>query len=81
LLKKYNAKAVISPIMYYCEQEKNTKIRNEKFNNLSFDEIRYLAKSGIIEFANHSYNLHTFSDSRKGSGEVRRYFPVTDIPQ
>jgi len=71
ILKKYNAKAVISPVMYFSEADNCNNKRNPAYSNLNFDEIKKMSDSGLIEFQNHSYNLHSINHTRHGSGKSK----------
>lgn len=59
LAQKYNIKIVCSPVGAYTESNDNVY--------LSWDEMTEMEKSGLVEFQNHSYNLHNFNNTRKGS--------------
>jgi len=72
ILKKYNAKAVISPVMYFSEADNCNNKRNPAYSNLNFDEIKKMSDSGLIEFQNHSYNLHSINHTRHGSGKSKK---------
>lgn len=65
LLKKYNMKAVISIIGRYSEEYSKTLDLNPTYAHLTWDNIKELNSSGIVEILNHSYNMHS-TDVRKG---------------
>ena len=67
LLKKYNTKAVISVVGHYLERQYNEKGElNGVYNNsLTYDMMTEMQQSGLIEFQNHTYKLHSFVE-RKG---------------
>ncbi len=58
LLVEYNFKATINIIGYYVGTYFNYKSTNRPM--LSWDEYRYLIKSGLIDLGCHSYNLHNY---------------------
>lgn len=67
LLEKYDFKAVVSVVGKYAED--NTD-HNPNYSYLDPDEIKELIKSGRIEIANHTYNLHSLN-GRSGSSIIK----------
>ena len=67
LAEQYQAKMVIAPVGYYTDQYSESGEKNANYSYLTWDEIREMSKSGLIEFQNHTYNLHSSVD-RKGAG-------------
>lgn len=65
LLKKYDMKAVISIIGRYSEEYSNTLDLNPSYAHLTWDNIKELNASGLVEILNHSYNMHS-TNVRKG---------------
>lgn len=60
LLKKYECKAVISPIAYYSEQYSNTsEALSASYSHCTWQQLEEMQKSGYVELQNHSYNLHS----------------------
>ena len=85
LLKKYNAKATISIVGSYSEFACEEANPQPAYSYLDWDNINEMRKSGLVEFANHSYNLHSL-DNRRGtvkdkgeSYENYRHVLLTDI--
>ena len=85
LLKKYNAKATISSVGSYSEFACEEANPQPAYSYLDWDNINEMRKSGLVEFANHSYNLHSL-DNRRGtvkdkgeSYENYRHVLLTDI--
>lgn len=66
ILKKHNVKAVISPIGYYVEVYSQNHDNNPAYAQLSCKEIKEMYQSGLCEFQNHSYNMHSL-EKRRGS--------------
>jgi len=73
LLQKYNMKAVISPIVtwsaFYSDnpQESNGEI----YSHITWEQMREMTASGLVEIQNHSYNLHeNKAGHRKGAQKV-----------
>lgn len=69
LLKKYNMKAVISIIGIESDRFTENKDENENYSHLTWDKINEMMASGVIEFQNHSYNMHKPGNPRKGASK------------
>lgn len=69
LIKKYGIKAVISPIAYYVEFYTLHHEPNPLYAQLGSNEIKEMHQSGLVDFQNHSYNMHSL-DTRKGSAKL-----------
>lgn len=67
LLKKYNAKAVISIIGKYTDIYSETEEENPLYSHITWDEAREMCESGLVEIENHSYNSHTTDKGRNGT--------------
>lgn len=67
LLQKYNMKAVIALIGAESDRSSDDIYRNPEHSNLTWGEAALLSKSGLIEFASHTYDLHSISGDRKGA--------------
>lgn len=66
LLKKYQMKGVISIVGKYTDDFSRTDEANLNYGHLRWKDINELINDGIIEFQNHTYNLHTIG-TRKGA--------------
>ena len=66
VIKKHNVKAIVSPIAYYVEYYSINEDRNPNYSHLTNKEIKEMHSSGLIDFGNHSYNMHSL-EGRKGS--------------
>ena len=66
LLKKYNMKAVFSIIGKYTDLYSSCDDRNINYAHITWNDVKEMSQSGLIEMANHTYDLHTLND-RKGS--------------
>ena len=66
VIKKHNVKAIVSPIAYYVEYYSINEDRNPNYSHLTDKEIKEMHSSGLIDFGNHSYNMHSL-EGRKGS--------------
>ena len=58
LAKKYGAKLVIAPIGYYTDLFSQQDADHPNYSHLTWEEISEMMSSGLVEFQNHSYNLH-----------------------
>lgn len=69
IIKKHDIKVVISPIAYYVEQHTLKGIRDPVYSQLTAEEIKEMHQSGLVDFQNHSYNMHSLTH-RKGSARL-----------
>jgi len=72
LIKKYNAKIVISPIGYYTDLFSESNPDHPNYSHCTWDEINEMMDSGLVEFQNHTYNLHASKGVRVGAGKLKR---------
>lgn len=66
ILKKYNVKAVISPIMKYSELYSQHSEDNAYYSHITWQQGKEMVDSGLVEFQNHTYDLHSNTSQRKG---------------
>ncbi len=59
LAKKYGAKIIIAPVGYYSDLFSESDADHANYSHLTWNEIQKMMDSGIVEFQNHSYNLHS----------------------
>lgn len=69
LLKKYNQKAIISIIGSQTDRYSLIKIMNSYYSYLTWDQINEMIISGHIEIQNHTYEMHTYNNGRKGCAD------------
>lgn len=67
LLKEYGFKGVLSVIGYYTDLYTENGEKNENYSHVTWDDIKEMSTSGVIELQNHSYNLHSTDKGRNGS--------------
>ncbi len=67
LFKKYNECGTISVIGSETEKYTKTIDTHESYANLNWAHIDEMQKSGYVEFLNHSYDMHSLNNGRKGS--------------
>ena len=71
LLQKYQAKAVVSVIGYYSDLYSNTEDKHLNYSHLTWDELKEMQESGLVEVGNHTYNLHKSDGKRKGCTKLK----------
>lgn len=65
LAKRYQCKFVISPIVYYTDQYSESQEKESAYySHATWEELKEMVNSGLVEVQNHSYNLH------QGQGKV-----------
>lgn len=78
LLKKYNCKIIFSPIGYCSDLFSERDSNHLAYSYVTWEQMREMDRSGLVEIANHSYDLHTVSRQRKGvlksSGEAAAHY-------
>ncbi len=67
LLEKYNSKAVLSLIGYYTDLYTKTPDENPGYSHVTWNNVKKMMESGLVEMQNHSYNLHTTDKGRNGT--------------
>lgn len=67
LLKKYNCKAVISPIGIAADQAENDTKQNTFYSQCKWSQLKEMQDSGLVEIQNHTYNLHHIDNGRSGA--------------
>lgn len=75
LLQMHGMKAVISIVGEYTELFSNTPDPNPAYAYLTWDDIREMSGSGVVEFQSHSYALHN-EKPRKGAAKKRGEDPA-----
>lgn len=58
LLKKYECKAVISPIASMTELYTENNEISVSYGHITVDNIKEMVESGLVEIQNHSYDMH-----------------------
>lgn len=66
LAEKYKMKFVMAVFGKETEHFSKINDHNISYSYVTWDEIKELSESGIVEIANHTYNLHKISE-RKGA--------------
>ncbi|WP_227016954.1 polysaccharide deacetylase family protein [Sinanaerobacter chloroacetimidivorans] len=71
LLKKYNMKAVISIIGNVTDKSSEINDNNAQYSYLTWDQLREMADSGLIEIQNHTYDMHE-NNGRGRQGSLKK---------
>lgn len=86
ILKKYDEKAILSVVGSFSQAFSENEDGNIDYSYLTWSQINELSKSKNVEIANHTYNLHSLDNGRKGcdikyNEDVQLYkeFLITDI--
>lgn len=78
IAKRHNAKFVISPIGYYAELFSESGEHNAYYSHATWQQLKEMADSGLVEVQNHSYNLHKNENGALGvkavSGESEEQY-------
>ena len=71
LAKKYDVKFMINPVTSYSEfSTKNNDYSNPNYSYITWSDIGAAAKSGYVEFGNHTHDLHS-TKPRKGIARLK----------
>lgn len=70
IIKKYNIKVIISPIAYWSDFNTQNPDPNPAYANMTWDQIKEMSDSGLVEIQNHSYDMHSLDKGRKGSAKA-----------
>lgn len=67
ILKKYNMKATINVVVKTLQEESTREFNPEVLTHLSWEQMREMIDSGLIEFGTHTYNQHIYevTDNKK----------------
>ena len=72
LLKKYGMKAVVAVIGVQCEKYSDIEDHNINYSNMNWNAVSSLNKSGLVEIANHTFDLHhNEKNKRKGMSKLK----------
>ncbi|MBQ4527566.1 MAG: polysaccharide deacetylase family protein [Clostridia bacterium] len=75
IIMKYGVKVVLSPIGYWSDYQTVHPDSNPAYANLTWEQIKEMSDSGLVEIQNHSYNMHSLSDGRMGSDRAEGESP------
>lgn len=78
VLEEYNLKATIAAVVISTEQAENGGAAKQPLPHLTFDQLREMQASGLIEIGSHSYNGHgmiaTNATGKQGKFFVSRQY-------
>ncbi len=66
ILKRYKMCAVSSIVGSYTELYSGDVQKHIDYSHLNWEQVLEMQNSGVFEFQNHSYDLHSYSEKRKG---------------
>ncbi|MEG2198724.1 MAG: polysaccharide deacetylase family protein [Anaerovorax sp.] len=86
ILKEKNMKATISILGRYTDAFSQVDENNAAYSHITWTQIKEMRNSGLVEIQNHTYNLHTYNQGRKGamqnkgeSLDAYRWVMVADV--
>ena len=69
LLQEYGYPAVLSIVGKYADQYSQVDDHHIRYSHCTWDQLREMVDSKLVEVQNHSYNLHLNEQGRKGAGK------------
>lgn len=67
LLKKYECKMVLSPIGKQVDIYSENNNKNPAYAHVTWENLKEMVDSGLVEVQNHSYDMHTVGKNRRGT--------------
>ncbi len=67
LVKQYECKMVLSPIGKQSDIYSENNNKNPNYAHCSWDNLKEMLDSGLVEIQNHSYDMHTMTKKRCGT--------------
>lgn len=71
ILKKYNAKAVVSVVGAYSDLYSGNVQKNISYSYMTWEQVKEMQQSGFVEIQNHSYDMHEQKGPRHGARMVK----------
>ena len=68
--KRYGMKFVLSPIGKYVDLYTETPDKSPYYAHCTWDMLREMQSSGVVEIANHTYDLHSSDGARLGTKQL-----------
>lgn len=66
IIKKHGVKVIIAPIAKYSELYSAHDENNAYYSHITWQQGREMIDSGLVEFQNHTYDMHYTDNGRKG---------------
>lgn len=70
MLEKYNMKIVLSIVGKVTDDFSKVVDNNTEYAHMTWDQVKEMEESGLVEIQNHSYNLHKVCNGRYGCGQI-----------
>ncbi len=67
LMKKYQCKMVLAVIGIQSEKYSKTQETNAYYSHITWEQMKEMTDSGLVEIQNHSYDMHSLNKGRNGS--------------
>lgn len=67
ILKEYGYKAVFSVVGQYADQYSEADDHHIRYSHCTWEQLKEMSDSGLVEIGNHSYNLHVNKNGRHGA--------------
>lgn len=67
ILKEYGYKAVFSVVGQYTDQYSEADDHHIRYSHCTWEQLKEMSDSGLVEIGNHSYNLHVNKNGRHGA--------------
>ena len=67
LMKQYDMKCVISIVGKFTDDLKPGEHQSANYSHCSWEQLKEMSDSGLVEVQNHTYNMHTISAARSGA--------------
>lgn len=71
IIKERNIKIVLSVIGKYAQKYSEINDTNPSYAHCSWDVLSTMQKSGLVEVQNHSFDLHSYNNVRKGALKLK----------
>lgn len=69
IIKEKNVKIVLSVIGKQAQKYTELGDKNPSYAHCSWDELKEMSDSGLVEIENHSFDLHSYTKTRKGAAK------------
>lgn len=71
LLQQYSCRMVLAPICKWTDYYTEEDLSDVRYTHVKWNELLEMQNSGLVEIANHSYDLHTVGHGRQGTARKR----------